>query len=200
MGDADPETRAEAMADIYEEVERVSRLVADLLALERADSGFRLELSTVEIGPLLSEVSRQAAILAGDIEFVVEGTGSLKGVFLKANVDYLKQLFLILLDNAFLYTGAGGAVKVEGRNLGDWTEVVISDTGVGIAESDLPRIFDRFYRADNSRQNSGTGLGLAIAKWIVEQHGGTISVESKLGEGSSFTVRLPNAEVSGQTV
>lgn len=191
MGDADPETRDDALDDIAGEVERMSRLVSDLLALARADSGFRLEMRPVEMDSLLSETFRQAAVLAGETEFLVEGADSLKGVSLRANADYLKQLFLILLDNAFLYTGAGGTVRVEGGRQGDWIEVIVRDTGVGIAESDLPRIFDRFYRADKSRQSGGTGLGLAIARWIVEQHGGIISVNSKVGEGSAFTVRLP---------
>lgn len=191
MGDTDPETRAEALNDIAGEAERMSRLVADLLALARADAGFTPAMGPVDLGALLEEISRQAGILAGDVEFAGDGAAALQGTLVNGNTDYLKQLFLILLDNAFLYTGPGGVVRIEGRQRDGWAEVAVCDSGSGIAEEDLPKIFDRFYRTDKSRQSSGTGLGLAIAKWIVAQHGGAIHVESKLGEGSTFTVRLP---------
>jgi len=191
MGDVDPEIRAEALSDIICEVERMSRLVSNLLTLARADSGFKLEMSYVELESLLSETFRQAAILAEGVKFMVKEISSLKGVLIKANADYLKQLFLILLNNAFQYTENGKTVWVESRLQKDWVEVLVSDTGAGISENDLPLIFDRFYRASKTRQSDGTGLGLAIAKWIIEQHGGTISVESKEGVGSVFTVRLP---------
>jgi len=190
MGDTDPLTRAEALGDIASEAERMSRLVTDLLALARADAGFTPAMGPVDLGALLDEISRQAGILAGEVEFVVDGAAA-QGILVNGNTDYLKQLFLILLDNAFLYTGPGGAVRVEGRQRVGWAEVAVCDSGSGIAEEDLPKIFDRFYRADMSRQSSGTGLGLAIARWIVHQHGGAINVASKLGEGSTFTVRLP---------
>lgn len=190
MGDTDPETRAEALEDISTEAERMSRLVADLLALARADAGFAPVMGPVDLGALLEEISRQAGLLAGDVEFVMDGA-ALEGVVVNGNADYLKQLFLILLDNAFRYTGPGGIVKVEGRRHDGWAEVAVRDNGIGIAKEELPKIFDRFYRADKSRQSSGTGLGLAIARWIIDQHGGTIDVTSKPGEGSTFTVRLP---------
>ena len=193
MGDTDPQTRAEALGDIAGEAERMSRLVSDLLALARADSGFRLEMGPVNLGTLLAEIIRQSSILAGEVAFTEVGAGALEGVSVRGNADSLKQLFLILLDNAFLYTGDGGSVQVEGRLQGDRVEVVVRDTGTGIAENDLPRIFDRFSRADKARQSGGTGLGLAIARWIVEQHGGTIGVQSRVGEGSAFTIRLPIA-------
>jgi two-component system OmpR family sensor kinase len=191
MGDADPQTRAEALDDIAGEVERMSRLVTDLLALARADAGFTPALGPVDLGALLEEIYRQGSILAGEVAFTLEGHTALSGVLVNGNSDYLKQLFLILLDNAFNYTGPGGAVTLAGRLHGGWAEVVVRDSGSGIAQEDLPKIFDRFYRADKSRQASGTGLGLAIARWIVEQHSGSINVDSQPGEGSAFRVRLP---------
>jgi signal transduction histidine kinase len=196
MGDQDPLTRAEALDDIAGEAARMSRLVADLLALARADSGFELEMRTIDMGSLLSDVTRQSSLLAGEMDFKAVNTGVLEGVSVQGNADSLKQLFLILLDNAFIYTAAGGTVYLEGRLRGNRVEVDVGDTGVGIAESDLPLIFDRFYRADKSRQYDGTGLGLAIARWIVEQHGGTIGVESREGEGSTFTVSLPQSPIT----
>jgi signal transduction histidine kinase len=105
--------------------------------------------------------------------------------------DALQELLLILVDNALKYTPAGGEVTlgVERRD-GEYA-LRVRDTGVGIAPEDLPHIFERFYRATHVRQHDGTGLGLAIAHWIAEQHGGRITVESALRQGSTFTVWLP---------
>jgi len=191
MGDIDPETRAEALDDIICEAERMSRLVSSLLALARADSGFKLEMSPVLLEALLSETFRQAVMLAGDVELIADDLDAFEGAIIWANVDYLKQLIFILLNNAFQYTKSGGAVLVKGKRQDGMVKLLVIDNGVGIAEKDRPFIFDRFYRADKNRHNNGTGLGLAIAKWIVEQHGGTISVKSEEGKGSEFSVRLP---------
>ena len=109
----------------------------------------------------------------------------------QGNDDYLRQLFLILLDNAFEFTQGGGRIEVEGIVQNGTARVSVTDTGVGIAAEDLERIFDRFYRGKNSRPSEGTGLGLSIARYIAQQHGGNVHVESKLGEGSRFTVSLP---------
>lgn len=193
MGDSDPQIRSEALGDISSEAERMSRLVSELLALARADAGFSPVMQPVDLGGLLVEISRQAGILSGEVDFAVDGIDTLQGVMINGNADYLKQLFLILLDNAFLYTPPGGAVKLECGQEGGWAEVTIRDNGSGIAEEDLPRIFDRFYRADKSRHSGGSGLGLAIANWIAGQHDAAITVASKPGEGSAFTVRLPLA-------
>jgi signal transduction histidine kinase len=112
-------------------------------------------------------------------------------VVVRGNSDYLKQLFLILLDNAFKYTPKNGRVVIIAKPNGRQVEVTVADTGIGIAPSDLDHIFDRFYRADTTRHLPGMGLGLAIARHIVEQHEGAIRVESEPGRGSRFTVSLP---------
>ncbi len=119
------------------------------------------------------------------------GMESLEGVLVWGNSDYLKQLFLILLDNAFKYTPADGTVEVSGSRNESTVTITVADTGIGIASNDLPCIFDRFYRAENARFCSGTGLGLAIAQRITEQHRGKIEAVSELGKGSRFTVTLP---------
>jgi signal transduction histidine kinase len=107
----------------------------------------------------------------------------------------LRRLFLILLDNAVKYTPAGGRCDVRVAENG--TEVVgtVSDTGIGISATDLPHVFERFYRVDRarSRERGGAGLGLAIGRWIAEAHGGAIFAESELERGSSFRVHLPRA-------
>jgi signal transduction histidine kinase len=105
----------------------------------------------------------------------------------------LSLLVRNLLDNAIRYTAPGGRVTASVRPDGDYVVVTISDTGVGIPSRDLDRIFERFYRVDRarSRETGGTGLGLSIVKHVVENHGGTISVDSELGRGTTFEVRLP---------
>ena len=100
-------------------------------------------------------------------------------------------MFLILLENAFKYTPDGGRVEVSSTLKGDRVTITVADTGIGIAEADLPKVFDRFYRAENARFRSGLGLGLSIAQGIAEQHGGTITVDSTPGRGSRFIVTLP---------
>ena len=194
MGDADPVTRAEALADIAGEAERMSRLVADLLVLARADS--KLELKKEEISPvaLLTDAARTGLTLSEKVGFLAGDFSTFEGYKLVGDADYLKQLFLILIENAFKYTPAGGEVRLEARLDGSFLEVHVIDDGIGIAQSEQQYVFERFYRADQARSGEGTGLGLAIARWIATEHGGTISVESKVGEGSTFTFRLPLAQ------
>jgi signal transduction histidine kinase len=107
----------------------------------------------------------------------------------------MERLLLTLLDNAVKYTAAGGAVRLRAHSEERYTIVEIADSGIGIANSDLPHIFDRFYRADQarSREIPGSGLGLSIARWIADGHGATIEVESSLGHGALFRVRVPLA-------
>ena len=105
----------------------------------------------------------------------------------------LVQLLLNLLDNAIKYTPTGGQVTAGWNLNGEQAELWVRDTGIGIANEHVPHLFERFYRVDEarSRAEGGVGLGLAISQWITEAHGGSISVESTSGEGSTFTVRLP---------
>ncbi|MGB9661060.1 MAG: sensor histidine kinase [Moorellaceae bacterium] len=180
----------EALADIASEAERMSRLVNNLLTLARADAGFTLERQPLDIGRLLQEVVRQAPFL-GRASFSHSGLSELEGKLVLGNADFLKQLFFILLDNAFKYTPPEGKVALKGTVEKQKIKITVADTGMGISPEDVPHIFERFYRGEGSRRYGGTGLGLAIAKWIVDQHGGQIEVESQVGQGSAFTVSLP---------
>lgn len=115
---------------------------------------------------------------------------------MQGDEDRLKQLLLILVENALRYTPAGGTVTLWLRRERPWVTVGVEDTGIGIDPADLPHIFDRFWRADRarSRHRGGTGLGLAIARWIVDQHSGEVLVDSTPGKGTRFTVRLPGGD------
>lgn len=200
MGQADPETTAEALNDIAEEAQRLTNLVSGLLALARADAGNEFEMQDVNIQDLLSAVARQTRFIKEDVNFKYKENHQLDGLLIKANLDHLKQLLLILIDNAFKYTPAGGDVELaasiekdasKGRNVNHLIHISVRDTGCGINPEEQERIFQRFYRGSDTKSQGGAGLGLAIAKWIAEQHGGTISVSSSQGRGSVFTFTLP---------
>lgn len=186
-----PETeRDEALAEAEREAARLTRLVADLLVLARADAGLPLNRRPVDLDSLVLESFHTARQLARGQMLAL---GRFEPVQVTGDEDRLKQLLLILLDNALKYTLAGGQVSLELRRNGTTAEVTVRDTGVGIPSQDLPHVFERFYRADpaRSRDPGGTGLGLPIARWIAEQHGGRISLTSEPGRGTSATITLP---------
>jgi signal transduction histidine kinase len=186
MSSADQEA---SLAQILDEAERMSRLVHELLTLARADAGQHLAHEPVGLGPLVREVYRQAAVMASGSGGADVRLGEIAEVTALGDRDHLKQLVLILVENALKYTPTG-EVRVELTADEREARLVVSDTGLGISPADLPHIFERFYRADRARGSSGTGLGLAIARWIVEEHQGTIAVASEVGRGSIFTIGL----------
>jgi signal transduction histidine kinase len=188
--DMPEEERLQALAQVRREVERLSRLVNDLLALARADAGQSLEVRPVELDAVLVEAHRQARAMADGVTVRLD---HLEPSIVQGDEDRLKELLLILVDNALRYTPEGGTVALWLKHEAPWVTIGVEDTGIGIERKDFPHIFDRFWRADRarSRDSGGTGLGLAIAKWIVERHGGEILVDSTPGKGSRFTVHLP---------
>lgn len=186
----DPESRGEVLETIDSEVERMNRMVGDLLLLAQADAGLPLRKEKVELDTIVLDVYRQARMMSNGVQVSLghEDQASVIG-----DPDRLRQLFVNLLENAIKYTPNGGQVKIDLDNENGWVRVSVSDTGLGISKEDVPHLFDRFYRADKARTRAagGTGLGLAIAKTMVEAHGGKITVESEVGKGSRFTVWLP---------
>jgi two-component system, OmpR family, sensor kinase len=187
MGGADDVS----LDDIEAELERMTRLVNDLLLLARADVGsLPIGQEIVELDTLLLDVYRQATTLNPDVEVRMAEVDQVQVI---GDADRLKQLVLNLVDNAVKYTPSGGSVFLGLTKNNEETELTVSDTGIGIPEEDIQFIFDRFYRVDKARARAhgGSGLGLSIARWIVEVHGGSIAVESRLGEGTTFIVRLP---------
>ncbi len=184
---ADPELLNESLSDVSLEVARLSRMVADLLVLARAEAGVHVEHRPVELDQLLLEVYREARHLSRGVEVRL---GQEDQARVRGDADRLKQLLLDLVDNSLKYTAAGGTVTLSLGRQDSWACLAVSDTGVGISAEDLPHIFDRFYRGKDTHRRGGMGLGLSIAQWIVQEHGGQISVTSGPA-GSTFTVRLP---------
>jgi signal transduction histidine kinase len=188
--DMSDEDRATAIGDASREAHRLARLVADLLALARADAGVTIRRLRVELDRALLETLSAARPLGRGQQLEIS---DLAPSAVEGDEDRLRQLFLILLDNAFKYTPADGTVTVGLTHENGWAVVTVADSGVGIPTDEIPRVFERFYRADpaRSRDPGGTGLGLAIARWIVQQHRGEISLESESGQGTTVRVRLP---------
>jgi signal transduction histidine kinase len=185
--DAREEDRDAALRDISSESERMSRLVQDLLTLARADAGYHLERAPCDLGEIARDVCRQATNLhpSRDIQAHVET------VVVSGNADALKQLLWILIDNGVRHTREGGRVRVSLRARGDVAVLLVEDDGEGIPEEHIGRIFERFYQADASRSSGGAGLGLSIARWVVEEHGGSISATNASPWGAVFRADLP---------
>lgn len=183
----------EAILDIAQEAERMSRLVNDLLSLARADAGYVMEKEWIPILPIVSETARKAQFLERKVEWRVGSLDALEGMMVYGNADYLQQMLFIFIENAFKYTEEG-YVSLKAVKENDQIGIQIADTGIGMDEEEVPHIFDRFYRADVSRgKTAGTGLGLAIAKWIIDEHGGSIEVMTQKGRGTTFVIWLPAA-------
>jgi signal transduction histidine kinase len=184
-----PEERAEAVSHLEREVGRLSRMVGELLTLARADAGQAIERRPVELDAVLLEAVAEMGSAPGRPRIEIE---AVEPLLVEGDSDRLKQLILILLDNALKYTPGAGEIRAALRREDHDGLLHVADNGVGIPPDDLPRIFERFYRADpaRSRDPGGTGLGLAIAKWIVDQHEGDITVDSAVGSGTSVSVRF----------
>lgn len=176
------------LEDVAAEIERMIRLVRELLVLARADAGLRPRWEVVQLGPLVEDCVRQAQLLRPRpfVQAIVE-----RDAVVRADRDLLRQVLLILLDNALKYTPEDGTVEARVVLEGERAGVAVRDTGVGIDPAVLPHIFERFFRGDSARSGEGTGLGLAIARSLVEAMRGEIVVTSRRGEGSTFTVLLP---------
>jgi len=184
-----------AIDRVDEEVTRLGALMEDLLTLARADSGqAELAREFVYLDALVDDVVARLRRLAEAGGLALE-TRLARDVAVVGDTARLRQMVLNLVSNAVKYTPAEGRVRVTLTGQDGWARLEVADTGIGIALADLPHVFDRFFRADEARARTegGTGLGLAIARWTVEAHGGRLTVASRPGEGSVFTVLLPLA-------
>jgi len=156
-----------------------------------------MEMQPVDLAQIVGEVCQQLQLHAGQVRLEIS---ALDQATVWGNADRLKQVALILVENALRYTPAGGLVDVSLQYQGGQAVLRVSDTGIGIEAEDLAHVFERFYRADKARarDRGGTGLGLAIAQTIVERHRGSIEVESAPAAGTTFTVRLPAGAAEAQ--
>ena len=188
----DKETRNRFLGIIDGEANRLKRLIEDILTLSFIENDKKEEKESINLYSVYRRVEDMLMISAKtkNIELVCDADESIN---IRANADYVKQIILNLVDNAIKYTPENGDVNVKIFKEKDYAVIKVSDTGMGIPKEDQARIFERFYRVDKarSREIGGTGLGLAITKHIVINLGGTISVESVLEKGSTFTVKIP---------
>jgi heavy metal sensor kinase len=195
----DPALLAESLADMRQEVTRLIRMVNDLLLLAQSEAGLQLRREPVELDTLLLEVHRELRPLANGVQLRI---GEEDQIVVVGDRDRIKQALLNLGVNALQHTPPDGAVTLSLTSAGGMACLSVRDTGSGIAPAELGRIFDRFYRSDpaRNRNSGGAGLGLAIVKWIVEAHGGQVSVASAPGEGSTFTLMFPLEQALPETL
>nr|WP_253290962.1 HAMP domain-containing sensor histidine kinase [Pseudoflavonifractor sp. MSJ-37] len=191
-GDMDPDTAREFVSDIGDEAERLTRITEKLLTLTRMDTAPPRNVAPVDVARVIRKVEHMLAPLAAAVDVTVElelGTDCV----VRSTEDDLYQIAFNLMENAVKYDLPGGRVRVELSTEGDQVVLRVEDTGVGIPEEDLPKIFDRFYRVDKarSREAGGTGLGLSIVRDAVCQNGGTVEARRREPEGTCFEVRFP---------
>jgi signal transduction histidine kinase len=201
-----------ALEEALQETARMADLVESLLTLARADEGrYDLHREPVRLEPLVRDVFETAVILGEDAGLTIE-LPDCEDATVLGDPNRLRQLFLNLVTNAIKYTPRGGHVEISlTHRKNDEVVLGVRDTGIGISASDLPHVFERFWRADRVRSRrvatgdsswaldrGGFGLGLSIAQWIVQAHGGTLTVQSRLGRGSMFTVVLPAVSVPAE--
>jgi two-component system sensor histidine kinase SenX3 len=196
--DEDPIQARLFAAQLKKETERLSQLITDLLDLTRLESQERVENPVpVDVRSVLMTVLARMRRVARKKNITLQWKrfGRAAHYAVHGDETQLTSMFTNLVDNAVKYTPPGGRVEVTGGFEGSEIVVRVSDTGIGIPEGKLPRIFERFYRVDKARskETGGTGLGLSIVKHIAENHGGRVTVESTPGEGSTFTVYLPRS-------
>ena len=178
------------------ETERLTRLINDILSISKLESGQdEVSIERLRLDKMAYDVADMLSIHAGEKEVTINCHLNKEPVMIMGNSDRIEQMLINLVENGIKYNKPGGSVTVQVFSNGMEANVAISDTGIGIAEENLPRLFERFYRVDKgrSRQMGGTGLGLAIVKHIVRSMNGEIEVHSKLGEGTEFLITLPLA-------
>lgn len=183
----------QVLEDLKSEVKKMTNLVSDLLMVARSDNNaLKIKIQRLDLSEILEQVVRTMKPIA-EKKNILLGGENFRKTLINADEQKIKQLAIILVDNAIKYTPEGGSVLVSLENTDDSRAIfAVMDSGIGIAAEDLDRVFERFYRVDKarSREMGGNGLGLAIAAEIVKLHDGKISVASKLGEGTKFTVEL----------
>lgn len=191
-----PEMAHKFLRIIMMETERLTRLINDILSISKLESGNdEVSIERLRLDKMAYDVADMLSIHATEKEVTINCHMNSEPVMIMGNSDRIEQMLINLVENAIKYNKPGGSVTVQVFSNGTEANIAISDTGIGIAEENLPRLFERFYRVDKgrSRQMGGTGLGLAIVKHIIRSMNGEIEVHSKLGEGTEFLITLPLA-------
>lgn len=194
---SDPERAVRFVEIIHSHSERLTSLIGDLLTLSELESGdVSLELSMINIEGTVRHALMLLEQKAADKGITIDCSTIKAAPPILGDRGRLEQVLINLLDNAIKYTPEKGTITINAADEGKMLKISVTDTGMGIPPKDLPRIFERFYRVDEarSREQGGTGLGLSIVKHIVQAHGGTLSVESTVGKGSTFSFTLKKAE------
>ena len=193
MNEKDEEKRNELLAMARSALLRQNRIVGDLVDIGKIGRGaLKLKFESVDLEQVIEATVREMLPLAAKNEVKIK-TSVPESLQVKADFYALHHVLTNLLDNAIKFNKESGEVSIEAKRKGEFAEVSVSDTGIGVTKENLPKIFERFYQADASpaRKYGGTGLGLAVVKEIVEAHGGKIWAESELGKGSKFYFTLP---------
>lgn len=193
-GKTDEKILEESIQAIKSESESMQHLVEQLLFLARGDSGRTpLNVTDFDITDMMKEVWEESVMIDDAHSYRFEGGGVIPG---RGDISLIKQAARILIENASKYTPEGGEIILRSLVKDGHPSFSVQDSGIGISQGDIPHIFERFYRADDSRskQTGGSGLGLAIAKWIVDRHGGRFEIISRKDIGTRITVILPEVQ------
>ena len=181
----------ESLDLILSESNKMSSMISKLLMLTRGDeSNYKYEFEQIDLGLIIEDVVEEMQEAAIQKNISLSYTGK-KNIFIIADQTLIVRLLINLIDNAIKYSDNQGNVSISLRTKDKFAEISIEDKGIGIPETELPQIFNRFYRVDKSRSSEGSGLGLSIVKWIVDIHKGSVDIKSKLKEGTIIKVKLP---------
>ena len=193
-GKEDPEVLSESIDALKNESEHMKELIEQLLFLARGDSG-RQNLNVVEmdLNEIVTEVYDESLMIDPDHEYKLV-VNEMQPCIFTGDIAMVKQSMRILVQNAAKYSGKGDTIKLSAKKETNGVSYIVQDEGIGMTESDVSHIFERFYRSDVARnsESGGSGLGLSIAKWIVDAHRGSIDVLSREDFGTRFTVHFPN--------
>jgi signal transduction histidine kinase len=190
----------EALADCIDESDRILKMLNTLMDISEAETGImKLDLKVFDLRTLTEETVDAYAFLAEEKNITIQHRIP-SNLGLSADRNRIRQVIGNLLDNAIKYTPAGGRVELSAHVDGDNTAITVKDTGIGIAPEDLPRIWDRLFRGDQSRSLSGLGLGLSLVKAVVEAHKGRVEVRNEPIRGSAFTIYIPSYVAQGRTI
>ncbi|OHO70164.1 two-component sensor histidine kinase [Staphylococcus sp. HMSC036D05] len=194
----EPDEIRDSLAVVLDESKRLNRLVNELLNVARMDAeGLSVEKEVQPIDDLLNKMKAKYRMQAEDLDLTMEFNSGNDNQLWDYDMDRMDQVLTNLIDNASRYTQPGDTIAVTTAKDNRYNILYISDTGTGIAPEHLQQVFDRFYKVDASRKRGkqGTGLGLFICKMIIEEHGGKIEVESELGKGTTFIIKLPQPHI-----